>query len=79
MSKEGVAMEAGGTMLALLNKAPHPNAAVMINWFLRARDRSCRKASPTTPVQLLREDIPKDEFPPGRFWQKNVNTSGCGA
>ena len=75
MSKEGVAMEAGGTMLALLNKAPHPNAAkVMINWFLsREGQIAVQKGEPNDPgPNSLREDIPKDEFPAWALRQKNV-------
>jgi len=75
IAKEGVAMEAGGTMMALLNKAPHPNAAkVMINWFLSREGQSAvQKGEPTDPgPNSLREDIPKDEFPAWALRQKNV-------
>jgi len=75
MSKEGVAMEAGGTMIALLNKAPHPNAAkVLINWFLsREGQIAVQKGEPNDPgPNSLREDIPKDEFPAWALRQKNV-------
>ncbi|MBM4296603.1 MAG: extracellular solute-binding protein [Deltaproteobacteria bacterium] len=75
MSKEGVAMEAGGTMLALLNRAPHPNAAkVMLNWFLsREGQIAVQKGEANDPgPNSLREDIPKDEFPAWALRQKNV-------
>ena len=75
MSKEGVAMEAGGTMIALLNKAPHPNAAkVLLNWFLsREGQIAVQKGEANDPgPNSLREDIPKDEFPGWALRQKNV-------
>lgn len=75
MSKEGVAMEAGGTMIALLNKAPHPNAAkVLLNWFLsREGQIAVQKGEPNDPgPNSLREDIAKDEFPAWALRQKNV-------
>jgi ABC-type Fe3+ transport system substrate-binding protein len=75
IAKEGVAMEAGGTMIALLNKAPHPNAAkVMLNWFLsREGQIAVQKGEPTDPgPNSLREDIPKDDFPTWALRQKNV-------
>lgn len=64
--KDGVGLEAGGTMVALVNKAPHPNAAkVLINWFL-SRDGQVvvQKTGPDEPGQnSLREDIPKEHLP----------------
>lgn len=75
MSKEGVAMEAGGTMIALLNKAPHPNAAkVLLNWLLsREGQIAVQKGEANDPgPNSLREDIPKDEFPAWALRQKNV-------
>ncbi|HEX2930599.1 MAG TPA: extracellular solute-binding protein [Candidatus Binatia bacterium] len=63
--KEGVALEAGGTMLALMNKAPHPNAAkVLINWFLsREGQMAIQKTGPEDAAQnSLREDIPKENL-----------------
>lgn len=75
LSKDGVAMEAGGTMISLLNKAPHPNAAkVLINWFLsREGQIAVQKGEPNDPgPNSLREDIPKDEFPAWAHRQKGV-------
>ena len=75
LSKDGVAMEAGGTMISLLNKAPHPNAAkVMINWFLsREGQMIVQKGTPDDPgPNSLREDISKDELPVWARRQKGV-------
>jgi ABC-type Fe3+ transport system substrate-binding protein len=75
LSKDGVALEAGGTMISLLNKAPHPNAAkVAINWFLsREGQIAVQKGEPNDPgPNSLREDIPKDEFPAWALRQKGV-------
>jgi iron(III) transport system substrate-binding protein len=75
LSKDGVAMEAGGTMISLLNKAPHPNAAkVMINWFLSREGQTIvQKGTPNDPgPNSLREDIPKDELPAWARRQKGI-------
>lgn len=66
LKKDGVGLEAGGTMVALVNKAPHPNAAkVLLNWFLsREGQMTVQKTGPEEPSQnSLREDIPKDNLP----------------
>jgi len=63
--RDGVGLEAGGTMLALMNKAPHPNAAkVLINWFLsREGQMAIQKTGPEDAGQnSLREDIPKEHL-----------------
>ncbi|HEV8725136.1 MAG TPA: extracellular solute-binding protein [Candidatus Binatia bacterium] len=73
--KEGVGLEAGGTMLALVNKAPHPNAAkVLINWFLsREGQMAIQKTGVNEPGQnSLREDIPKEHLPTSLQRQKGV-------
>lgn len=73
--KEGVGLEAGGTMLALVNKAPHPNAAkVLINWFLsREGQLAIQKTGANDPGQnSLREDIPKENLPATLQRQKGV-------
>jgi len=53
--------------LALLNRAPHPNAAkVFINWLLSRRGQlSLQKtqAGAESPADSLRVDIPKDDVP----------------
>jgi ABC-type Fe3+ transport system substrate-binding protein len=73
--KDGVGLEAGGTMIALANKAPHPNAAkVLINWFLsREGQTAIQKTGPGEPGQnSLREDIPKEHLPVWTQRQKGV-------
>jgi len=75
LSKDGVGMEAGGTMISLVNKAQHPNAAkVMINWFLsREGQMIVQKGAPNDPgPNSLREDIPKEDLPPWAHRQKGV-------
>jgi iron(III) transport system substrate-binding protein len=68
--KEGAAVVAQWGTIALINKAPHPNAAkVFINWFL-SRDgqiallKALGKAEESAP-DSLRIDIPKDDVKPG--------------
>lgn len=73
--RDGVGLEAGGTMLALMNKAPHPNAAkVLINWFLsREGQIAIQKTGPENAGQnSLRGDIPKEHLPPSLQRQKGV-------
>ena len=73
--KDGVGLEAGGTMLALVNKAPHPNAAkVLINWFLsREGQMAIQKTGVNEPGQnSLREDIPKEHLPASLQRQRGV-------
>jgi iron(III) transport system substrate-binding protein len=73
--KEGAALEAGGTMISLVNRAPHPNAAkVLINWFLsREGQMAVQKAGPGEAGQnSLREDIPKEHLPAWAQRQKGV-------
>ena len=74
--KDGVGLEAGGTMVALVNQAPHPNAAkVLLNWFLsREGQMTVQKTGPGEPSQnSLREDIPKDNLPATLRRQKGTN------
>jgi ABC-type Fe3+ transport system substrate-binding protein len=76
MKKDGVGLEAGGTMIALANKAPHPNAAkVLINWFLsREGQMAIQKTATGEPgYNSLREDIAKDHLPVSAQRQKGVN------
>jgi iron(III) transport system substrate-binding protein len=73
--QDGVGLEAGGTMLALANRAPHPNAAkVLINWFLsREGQTAIQKTGANDPGQnSLREDIPKEHLPASLQRQKGV-------
>ena len=65
--KEGVGLSSSVGHMALLNRAPHPNAArVFINWFLsrEAQDAHQRiNVDHKGPVDSLRIDIPKDYIP----------------
>ena len=73
--KDGVGLEAGGTMLALVNKAPHPSAArVLVNWFLSRDGQSAiQKTGVNEPGQnSLREDISKEHLPASLQRQKGV-------
>jgi ABC-type Fe3+ transport system substrate-binding protein len=75
LSKDAVAMEAGGTMISQMNRAPHPNAAkVLINWFLsREGQIAVQKGDPHDQgSNSLREDIPKDELPGWSQRQRGV-------
>jgi iron(III) transport system substrate-binding protein len=75
LAKDGVAMEAGGTMISLVNKAPHPNAAkVLINWFLSREGQAVvQKGEPNEAgPNSLREDIPKDDLPSWSHRQKGA-------
>ena len=65
---DGVGLEAGGTMISLANRAPHPNGArVVLNWFLsREGQTALQKGGPLGHgPNSLREDIAKDDIPPG--------------
>ena len=76
LGKDGVGLEAGGTMISLMNRVPHPNAAkVLINWFLsREGQMVIQKRGPNEPSHnSLREDIPKEDLPPGFQRRKGVN------
>lgn len=69
LMKEGTGLHTQYGTLALLNKAPHPNAAkVFINWFLSRQgqltlQRALAKAEGRAP-DSLRVDIPKDDVRP---------------
>lgn len=76
MKKDGVGLEAGGTMVALANNAPHPNAAkVLLNWFLsREGQMAVQKPAANEPsYNSLREDIPKDHLPSWAQRQKGTS------
>ncbi len=76
MKKDGVGLEAGGTMIALANKGPHPNAAkVLINWFLsREGQMAIQKTAGGEPgYNSLREDIPKEHLPVSAQRQRGAN------
>jgi iron(III) transport system substrate-binding protein len=65
--KEGAAITAGSGGLALINGAPHPNAAkVAINWLLSREGQMAYQkifAAPDIGPDSLRIDIPKDTVP----------------
>lgn len=67
--KEGAGLGSSNGVVALLNKAPYPNAAkVLINWFLSPEgqstlQKSIAKAGGNAP-NSRRIDIPKDEVLP---------------
>jgi ABC-type uncharacterized transport system YnjBCD substrate-binding protein len=58
----------GNSGLALINNAPHPNAArVFVNWFLSRNGQTVWQAVMNTkvmePSDSMRTDIPKDNVP----------------
>jgi len=67
--KEGAGLTSQGGTLALIDRAPHPNAAkVFINWFLSRQGQIAyqsilAKVEGSAP-DSLRTDIPKDEVAP---------------
>jgi iron(III) transport system substrate-binding protein len=65
--KEGGGLVQQFGTLALVNRAPHPNAAkVFINWLLSRRGQlalQTRTSTAESPADSLRIDIPKDDVP----------------
>ena len=65
--KEGVGLPSSIAHIALLNRAPHPNAArVFINWFLSHEAQAAHQriyVDHKAPVDSLRMDISKDYIP----------------
>ncbi len=65
--KEGVNLSSAFGSLALLNRAPHPNAAkVFINWFLSPEGQSLFQkviSQPGDARNSRRIDVPKDHIP----------------
>jgi iron(III) transport system substrate-binding protein len=65
--KEGGGLVQQFGTLALVNRAPHPNAArVFINWLLSRRGQIAlqkSQAGAESPADSLRVDIPKDDVP----------------
>jgi ABC-type Fe3+ transport system substrate-binding protein len=73
--KEGSSFSAGGGSLALVNQAPHPNAAkVFINWLLSRKGQIAlqKLGDPDDPAGSRRIDIPKDDLPPDARLQPGV-------
>ena len=70
--KEGDIMGGGSCCLAVMSKAPHPNAAkLFVNWVLSREGQSAWQKY--TEVNSLRVDIPKTDLPPDDVPQKGVN------
>jgi iron(III) transport system substrate-binding protein len=65
--KEGGGLVQQFGTIALLNRAPHPNAAkVFINWLLSRNGQIAlqkKTANAESPADSLRVDIPKEEVP----------------
>jgi ABC-type Fe3+ transport system substrate-binding protein len=63
--------------LALMNQAPHPNAAkLFINWLLSKEGQTSFQKIMNTPdlvTESMRIDIPKDSIPPERRRAASVN------
>ncbi len=73
--KEGIPFAGGGNNVALVNKAPHPNAArLFINWFLSREGQSIAQkvGGGGEGVDSLRIDIPKDDVPQEYRRQKGI-------
>jgi ABC-type glycerol-3-phosphate transport system substrate-binding protein len=70
--KEGDIMGGGSCCLAVVNKAPHPNATkLFVNWVLSREGQIAWQKY--TEVNSLRVDIPKGDLPPDDVPQKGVN------
>lgn len=65
--KEGGILTSSRGVIALVNRAPHPNAArVFINWVLSRKGQAIFQGMSTeagSPSNSMREDIPKDVVP----------------
>jgi ABC-type Fe3+ transport system substrate-binding protein len=74
--KEGVNLASGSNNIALINRAPHPNAAkLFVNWFLSREGQIFTQkvgAARGESIDSLRIDIPKDDVPPDFRRQKGV-------
>jgi len=66
--KEGASLSGAFGQLALMNRAPHPNAAkVFVNWLLSREGQSAFQRIISTPGEAKnsrRIDVPKDHIPP---------------
>ena len=75
--KEGAPFSGGANNVAIVNRAPHPNAGkLFVNWLLsREGQITAQKlgASAGEGVESLRIDIPKDDVPPDYRRKKGVN------
>lgn len=69
--KEGGMLNAGFGALALINRAPHPNAAkVYINWLLSKEGQADYSKASGYPSRRL--DVPRDQFDPGSLPREGV-------
>lgn len=75
--KEGAGMNAQVNTLALINRAPHPNAArLFANWLLSREGQILYQELTVTsgsPSESLRIDVPKDAIPPANRRVSGVN------
>jgi len=74
--EEGVNVASGSNNVALINRAPHPNAAkLFVNRFLSREGQIFAQevgSSRGESIDSLRIDIPKDDVPPDFRRQKGV-------
>lgn len=72
--KEGINISSAFGQMALMNRAPHPNAAkVFINWLLSREGQIAFQkiiSQPNDPKDSRRIDVPKDHIPP-KFTRKD--------
>ncbi len=69
--KEGVPMSVTSGLVALINRAPHPNAARLgINWLLSREGQMAYQK--VTEGNSLRVDIPKDDVPSYALRKKGI-------
>ena len=70
--KEGDIMGGGSCCMAVVNRAPHPNATkLFVNWVLSKEGQTAWQKY--MEVNSLRVDIPKDDLPPDAVPQKGVS------
>lgn len=70
-TKEGVHLSGGGAAIALMNRAPHPNAAaIFLNWLLSKEGQLVLQNG--TDKQTLRVDVPTDKLDPLKIRQPGV-------
>jgi len=69
--REGGMLNAGFGAIALINRAPHPNAAkVYINWLLSREGQAEYSRASGYPSRRL--DVPRDQFNPGSLPKEGV-------
>jgi ABC-type Fe3+ transport system substrate-binding protein len=70
--KEGEVMGGGSCCMAVMSKAPHPNAAkLFVNWVLSREGQTAWQKY--AEVNSLRTDISKNDLAPEDLPQKGVN------